>query len=43
MIGRAEESRRNARNRARVLDVMCETGDTWVERGKNADKKGLVQ
>ena len=41
--GRAEERRRSARNRTRLVDAMWETGETWVERGKNVDKKGLVQ
>ena len=38
--GRAEEKRRSARN---LVDAMWETGETWSERGKNAEKKGLVQ
>ena len=41
--GRVRERRRSVRNRRRVLDAMCETGETWVEREKNADKKLLVQ
>ena len=41
--GRAEERRRSARNRKIVVDAMRETGETWVERGKNVEKKGLVQ
>ena len=41
--GRAEERRRSARNRTRVVGAMWETGENWVERGKNAEKKGLVQ
>ena len=40
---RAEERRRSARNRTRVVDTMWEKAETWVERGKNVDKKGLVQ
>ena len=40
---RAEERRRSARNRTRVVDAMWKTGETWVEREKNVDKKGLVQ
>ena len=41
--GRAEERRTSARNRKIVVDAMWETGETWVERGKNVEKKGLVQ
>ena len=41
--GRAEERQRSARNRARGVDVMWETGEFWVERGKKVEKKGLVQ
>ena len=41
--GRAEERRRSARNRKIVVDAVWETGETWVERGKNVEKKGLVQ
>ena len=41
--GRAKESRRSARNRKIVVDAMWETVDTWVERSKNVEKKGLVQ
>ena len=41
--GRAEERRRSARNHTRVVDAMWETGETWVERGENVDKKRLVQ
>ena len=42
--GRAEERLRSARNRTRrVVDAMWETGESWVEREENADKKGLVQ
>ena len=42
--GRAEESRKSARNRKMVVDAMWETGETRVERGKNVEKKGeLVQ
>ena len=40
---RAEERQRSARNRKIVVDAMWETGETWVERGKNVEKKGLVQ
>ena len=38
--GRAEEGRRSARNRTRVVDAMRKTGETWVERGKLVEKKG---
>ena len=41
--GRAEERRRSARNRTRLVEAMWGTGETWVERGKNVEKKGLVQ
>ena len=41
--GRAEERRRSARNRKMVVDAMWETGETWVERGKHVEKKGLVE
>ena len=40
---RAEERQKSARNHTRVVDAMWETGETWVERGKNVDEKGLVQ
>ena len=39
---RAEERRRSARNRTRLVDAIWETGETWLERGKNVEKKGLV-
>ena len=32
-----------ARNRTRLVDAMWETGETWVEGGKNVENKGLVQ
>ena len=41
--GRAEERRKSARNRKIVVDAVRETGQTWVEREKNVEKKGLVQ
>ena len=43
--GRAEERRKNARNREIVVDAMPETGETWVERetNNNEEMKGLVQ
>ena len=41
--GRVEERRRSARNRTGVLDTTWEMGETWVERGKNVEKKGLAQ
>ena len=41
--GRAEERRRRAKKRRIVVDAMSETGETWVERAKNVEKKGLVQ
>ena len=41
--GRAEERRTSARKFTRLVDAMWETGETWVERGKNVEKKGLVQ
>ena len=33
-IGRAKERPRSARTRTRVVDVMWEKRETWVERGK---------
>ena len=41
--GRAEERRKNARNRKIVEDAVRETGETWVEREKHVENKGLVQ
>ena len=41
--GRVEERRRSERNRKIVVDIMWETGETWVERGKNVEKKALIQ
>ena len=46
--GRAEERRRSARNRTRLVDTMWETGETWtwVENEKKTyqvKKKGFVQ
>ena len=40
---KAEERRKSARNRKIVVDAMRETGETWVERVENVEKKGLVQ
>ena len=40
--GRAEERRRSARNRTRLVNAMWETGKTWVERGENLDNKEMV-
>ena len=40
---RAEERRKNARNRKIVVDAARETGETRVESEKNVEKKGLVQ
>ena len=42
---RAEERRRSANQRKTVVDPYgrWETGETWVERGENVEKKGLVQ
>ena len=42
-IGRAEKRRESARNRKIVIDAIRETGETWVERGKHVENKGLVQ
>ena len=39
----AGETKKSKKNNKRVVDAMWETGDTWVEREKNVDKKGLVQ
>ena len=41
--GRAEERRRIARDRTKDVDARWEKGEAWVERGKNVEKKGLVQ
>ena len=41
--GRAEERRKSARNRKIVVVAVRETGETWVESEKNAEKKGLIQ
>ena len=41
--GRAEERRRNERNRTKRVDALWETGETWVDIENNAEKKGLVQ
>ena len=41
--GRAKERRRSARNHKIVVDAKWETGETWVERGKNVEKKRLLQ
>ena len=41
--GRAEERRKYARNRKIVVDAMREKGETWMEKGENVEKKGLVQ
>ena len=41
--GRAEERRRSAGNRKIVVEAMWETGETWVEREKYVEIKGLVQ
>ena len=40
---RAEERRGSVRKGTRVVDAMWETGETWVEREKNVDKKVLAQ
>ena len=42
-LWRAEERRRSASDLTRAGDAMWETGETRVERGKNVNKKGLVQ
>ena len=42
--GRSEERRTSARKHTSVVGAMWKTGETLgVERGKNVDKKGLVQ
>ena len=41
--GRAEERRRSARYRKRLVDDIWETGENWVERRNNVEKKGMVQ
>ena len=40
--GRAEERRKNARNRKIVVDAVRETKETRVKREKNVEKKGSV-
>ena len=42
-IGRAEGGQKSARHRKIAVDAVRETGETWVEREKNVEKKGLVQ
>ena len=42
-LGRAEGGQKSARNRKIAVDAVRETGETWVEREKNVEKKGLVQ
>ena len=34
---------KSARNLKIAVDAVRETGETWVESGKNVEKKGLVQ
>ena len=41
-LGRADGRRKSARNRKIAVDVVRETGETWVESEKNVQKKGLV-
>ena len=40
---RAEGGQKSARNLKIAVDAVRETGETWVESEKNAEKKGLVQ
>ena len=42
-IGEGGRGQKSARNRKMVVDAVRETGETWVERGKNVENKGLVQ
>ena len=42
-LGRAEGGQKSARNLKKAVDAVRETGETWVESGKNVEKKGLVQ
>ena len=42
-LGRADGRRKSARNRKIAVDAVRETGETWVEREKNVENKGLVQ
>ena len=42
-LGRAEGGQKSARNLKIAVDAVWETGETWVESGKNVEKKGLVQ
>ena len=40
---RIGEGEREGETRKKVVDAVRETGETWVEREKNVEKKGLVQ
>ena len=40
---RAHTPHTHAHTHAHSVDVMGETGETWVERGQHVEKKGLVQ
>ena len=42
-LGRAEGGQKSARNLKIAVDAVRKTGETWVESGKNVEKKGLVQ
>ena len=42
-IGEGGREAKSARNRKIVVDAVRETEETRVERGKNVEKKGLVQ
>ena len=39
---RVGKRRRSARNYTSVVDAMREMGKTWVERGKDVDRKGWL-
>ena len=41
-IGEGKKEAKNARNRKIVVNAMPETGETWVERGKSIENRGLV-
>ena len=39
-LGRAEGGQKSARNLKIAVDAVRKTGETWVESGKNVEKKG---
>ena len=42
-IGEGGRGTKSARNLKIAVDAVRETGETWVESGKNVEKNGLVQ